>query len=465
MTSGGAIPETADYEVTLDPSGHKVGFVNEDFAIESMQGDIFQLGNNAWKISKVEPGVVRVHDAQGQPPTIPFWLGEAPSRSAELSVAVSQLRIRADQHLGEFDSADAESRRRAMAEAVRDLVAGEISSAGAEQLVAYLASARAALGVMPSQDTLVMERFFDDTGNMQLIVHSPFGSRLNRAGGLSLRKKFCQRFNFELQAAVGDDAIVLSLGPTHSFELKDVYGYVQAASARHALEQAVLNASMFITRWRWNSSRALAVLRFRSGNKMPPRFQRMDADDLMTVVFPDQVACQDNIAGPREIVDHPLVNQTMADCFSEAMDFGRFVELLRDMAAGNKRLVARDLTEPSPLATEILTAGPYAFLDGAPLEERRTQAVRARRFLDPETAAALGQLDGAAIARLREEAWPEPWGLDELHDALLLQGFFTPAEVAAGGWLPDLQKLAESGRAGVLSQGQFELWIPAERVW
>jgi ATP-dependent Lhr-like helicase len=458
ITSGGAIPDTADYDVVLDPSGQRVGSIHEDFAIESMAGDVFQLGNASWKILRVLPGTVRVEDARGQPPTIPFWLGEAPGRTRELSHAVSEFRAFVDERLGCGDEACVAS--------TISLVEKElfVSEAAARQAVEYLAAGRAALSAMPTEATLVLERFFDESGGMQLVVHSPLGSRINRAWGLALRKRFCQQFDFELQAAATDDAIVLSLGSTHSFPLEEVFHYLRVATARDLLVQAALVAPMFTTRWRWNANRALAVLRFRGGKRVPPRLQRMDAEDLAAAVFPDQVACQDNLPGKREVPDHPLVRQTISDCLVEAMDIEGFEALLSDIASGKKRLVARDTTEPSPFSHEILTARPYAFLDDAPLEERRTQAVYARRALDTRSASDLGALDTSAIVRVRSEAWPAPASADELSEALVLLGFATEGEGRAGGWEPYFQALeAERRAATVRLPGGSTAWVSAER--
>jgi ATP-dependent Lhr-like helicase len=459
ITSGGAIPDMADYEVVVDPTNQKVGSINEDFAIESMAGDIFQLGNASWRILRVEPGTVRVADAQGQPPSIPFWLGEAPGRTRELSHSVSEFRVAVDERLSRGGPEQIDL--------TIDWVASMpgIPPEAARQAVEYLAAGRAALGVIPSEDTLVLERFFDDSGGMQLVLHSPLGSRINRAWGLALRKRFCQRFDFELQAAATDDAIVLSLGPTHSFPLEEVFGYLRVETARDILIQAALLAPMFGSRWRWNATRALAVLRWRGGRRVPPRFQRMDADDLTAVVFPDQVACQENVApGKREIPQHPLVQQTIRDCLVEAMDIDGFEALLRSIAAGEKRLVARDTTEASPFTQEILTARPYAFLDDAPLEERRTQAVYARRFLDPRTAQDLGALDPSAIDRVRSEAWPAPTSSDELHEALVLLGFATEAEGKKGNWRAFFEELRAARRAAeVRLPSGGVLWVAAER--
>ena len=453
ITSGGAIPDTADYAVVLEPTDLVIGSVNEDFAIESLQGDIFQLGNTSWRVLRVEQGKVRVEDAHGQPPSIPFWLGEAPSRSHELSMSVSRLReeiaARINTDAPQMDSA---------VSWLRDEV-GLIQSA-AEQIVEYLAGAKIVLGVMPSQQNLVLERFFDDSGSMQLVLHSPFGSRLNRAWGLALRKRFCRKFNFELQAAATEDAIVLSLGPTHSFPLDDVFHYLNSKTVRNLLCQALLDAPMWNIRWRWNATRSLAVLRRRGGKKIPAQLQRMDAEDLLTAVFPDQVACAENLTGgEREIPSHPLVDQTVKDCLEEAMDIDGLEELLTSIERNEKNLFARDVIEASPLSQEILNARPYAYLDDAPLEERRTRAVFQRRWLDPETASDMGKLDQAAIDRVREEVWPEPRNADELHDALVELGFITAQE--GSEWQELFAELNADRRAAVLNN---RLWVAAERL-
>ncbi len=457
LTSGGTIPDTADYQVMLEPENHAIGTVNEDFAVESMAGDIFQLGNNSYRILRVERGVVRVEDAHGVPPNIPFWLGEAPGRSDELSAAVSRLRAEIATRLVTDATGDA---------ALRWLVQEVgIDEPAATQLVEYLASAHAALECLPTQDTIVLERFFDSVGGMQLVIHSPYGSRINRAWGLALRKRFCRKFNFELQAAATEDNIVLSLTTAHSFELAEVARYLHSASVRPLLIQALLDAPMFITRWRWVGAVALALPRFRGGRKVPPQLARMDAEDLIAAVFPDQIACLENLVGEREVPDHPLVGQTIADCLNDAMDIEGLERLLARIEAGAIRVVARDLTEPSPLALEVLSARPYAYLDDAPLEERRTQAVISRRWLTPETAADLGRLDPEAIARVRAEAWPDAANADELHDALVWLGFVTPDEAqAVSGWSDWLGALAGEGRVTRVSGPLATLWIAAERL-
>jgi ATP-dependent Lhr-like helicase len=491
VTSGGTIPEAADYQVILEPEGHMIGTVNEDFAVESLAGDVFQLGNNSYRILRVERSTVRVEDANGQPPSIPFWLGEAPGRTNELSAAVSRLRAEVaarleNSHLVPLpqagkgtltdvgrptaltSSASARDRCEASGEsAVTDWLMTSIglSEAAASQLTSYLASAHAALGCLPTQDTVVFERFFDEAGGMQLIVHSPFGSRINRAWGLALRKRFCRQFNFELQAAATEDCIVLSLTTAHSFELADVARYLRSNSARHLLIQALLAAPMFTTRWRWVATVALALPRFRGGKKVPPQLARMHAEDLLAAVFPDQVACGENLPGEIEVPDHPLVTQTIRDCLEEAMDVEGFEDVLRRLEAGGIRVVARDLTEPSPLALEVLSARPYAYLDDAPLEERRTQAVMARRWLDPQQAADIGKLDPDAIARVRDEAWPDASTPDELHDALMWLGFLTDAEVQrTPGWMEIMQELQAASRVLQVDVGEHMLWIAMERA-
>ena len=457
LTSGGTIPDLADYQVLLEPQSLVVGSVNEDFAVESAAGDVFQLGNTAYRILRVERGVVRVEDAHGAPPTIPFWLGEAPGRSDELSAAVSHLRGTLASRLAD-DPAGGTARL---------WLARELGMAEepALQLVEYLAAAQGALGCLPTQKTIVLERFFDEAGGMQLVVHSPFGSRINRAWGLALRKRFCRKFNFELQAAATEDCIVLSLTTAHSFELAEVTRYLHSASVREVLIQAMLDAPMFVTRWRWVAAVSLALPRFRGGKKVPAPLARMQAEDLIGSVFPDQIACAENLTGEREVPDHPLVNQAISDCLTEAMDLPGLIRLLQGLETGAIRVVARDLNQPSPLAHEVLNARPYAFLDDAPLEERRTQAVMSRRWLDPATASDLGRLDAEAIARVQQEAWPEAVNADELHDALVWLGFIAEDEAAReAGWQDWLRELAEHKRAARMVTPGGAIWIAAERV-
>ncbi|MFZ6048588.1 DEAD/DEAH box helicase [Pseudomonas sp. CR3202] len=477
ITSGGAIPETADYAVLLEPQGVSVGSVHEDFAVESLAGDVFQLGNQSYRILRVEPGRVRVEDAQGQPPNIPFWLGEAPGRTDELSAGVARLRADVERLLGDSErdwasltpgpSPRGRGEKGGIERAVEGLREGiGLSEAAARQIVEYLARAQASLGALPTQQRLVMERFFDESGGMQLIIHSPYGSRINRAWGLALRKRFCRSFNFELQAAATEDALILSLSTSHSFPLEEVWRYLHSNSAEQVLIQAILDAPLFGVRWRWSASTALALPRFSGGRKVAPQIQRMRSEDLLASVFPDQVACQENLVGEREIPDHPLVTQTLDDCLHDAMDAEGWLDLLRRMERGEVDLVARDLPAPSALAAEILGARPYAFLDDAPLEERRTQAVLNRRWTDPESADDLGALDLDAIAAVAEEAWPQVRDADEMHEALLALACITRAEVEANdGWAGWLAQLAKARRVTCLHlDGQPLLWLPAERL-
>lgn len=475
ITSGGAIPEITDFRVVLEPAGTFIGTLNEDFAIESAAGDIFQLGNASWRILRIETGVVRVADAEGMPPTIPFWLGEAPSRSDELSAAVSALRDDVGHWLdGASGSAGASETDDAGDAGTVDRVAQRlaeeygIDASVATQIVAYLAETKRLLGVIPSQRTLVLERFFDDAGGMQLLLHAPFGARVNRAWGLALRKKFCRTFNFELQAAATDDGLLLSLGPQHSFPLGEVFEYLRPETLKDTLVQAVLDSPLFQTRWRWTTTLSLAVLRSRNGRKVPPQIQRMQAEDLLAAAFPDAAACLENIAGDRDVPDHPLVTQAVRDCLEEAMDLPRLDAIVRDVLAGRVGRVARDTPEPSPIGHEILTARPYAFLDDAPLEERRAHAVYTRRALEPTSARDLGALDEDAIERVRQEAWPQAEDADELHDALLTSGFLFERE-AAGEWLPLFRQLCGAGRATrvsitTTSSAPQPMWIAAERL-
>ncbi len=453
LTSGGTIPDNADYNVVLEPGETLVGTVNEDFAVESLQGDIFQLGNTSYRILRVEAGRVRVEDARGQPPSIPFWLGEAPGRSNELSYAVSRLR-------SEIESQpDAAS---ALAWLVSEV---GITEAAATQLVDYLLMAKTALGVLPTERTIVFERFFDESGGMQLVIHAPFGSRINRAWGLALRKRFCRKFDFELQAAATEDSIVLSLGTSHSFPLAEVAAYLNAKTVRDVLIQALLAAPMFTARWRWNAGVALALPRFRGGKKVPPQLQRMYAEDLVAEIFPAQIACLENVPGDREIPDHPLIAQTIRDCLEEAMDIDGLERLLKGIESGAIAIVAKDVTEPSPLAQQILTARPYAYLDDAPLEERRTQAVMGRRWLDPASASDLGKLDIKAIERVRDEAFPDAETVDELHDALMWCGYLSTDEVAARGpWADLAAQLVATRRAALVRIPSAALWMAAERL-
>jgi ATP-dependent helicase Lhr and Lhr-like helicase len=456
ITNGGAIPDQFDYDVVLLPKEQPIGTLNEDFAFESMPGDIFQLGNASYRILKIEAGKVYVADALGQPPNIPFWLGEAPGRSDELSASVGRLNAALERLLE--DGGPAEAARWLEAEL-------GLSASAAEQIVEYLGAAKAALGALPTDRRIVFERFFDEAGDTHLVVHSSLGSRVNRAWGLALRKRFCRRFNFELQAAALEDSIVISLGAVHSFALEEVVKWLTSRTVRDVLTQAVLGAPVFPAYWRWNASIALAVRRFRNGKRAPAQFQRSDAEDLLSTVFPAQLACAENLGGgDREIPDHPLVAQTLADCLTGAMDVAGTERLLERIEAGEVSVLCRELTSPSPLAQEILGAKPYAFLDDAPAEERRTLAVQARRYMSVAEAGELGRLDPAAIERVRAEAWPQVLNADELHDALATVGFIA-AEEADPSWRACFERLQAQARATAMEvPGAAVLWVAAERL-
>ncbi len=461
MTSGGAIPENADYDVIAEPEETFVGTVNEDFAIESLKGDVFLLGNTAWKVRRVESGRVRVEDAHGQPPTIPFWLGEAPGRTTELSCEVSELRDGIDRLLPDAGGA-------------REWVVSEsgVDTETSRQLVAYIEEGKRVLGVTPTRDRVVAERFFDESGGMQLVIHAPFGARINRAWGMALRKKICRSFDFELQAVATDDGLNFSLGPTLSMPVEEVFSYLKSSTFEEVLTQAVLQAPIFGTRWRWNATRSLAILRHTGGKKVPPPLQRMRSDDLLAAVFPAQVACQDNAPpGDIEIPDHPLVFETLRDCLTEASDVEGCQALLADIESGAIEVLGRDTVQPSVFSHQILNAMPYAFLDDAPLEERRARAVSLRRAL-PEDSRDLGRLDHEAVRQESDNAWPRVRDADELHDALLTlgvlpegpQGVSRPVMVGLPltAWL---EQLAQAGRVHRVSGGDgLAAWAAAERL-
>ncbi len=445
LLSGGAIPDAADYQVRLEPEGTLVGTVNEDWAVEANGGDIFQLGNTSWRILRVEPGIVRVADAKGQPPTLPFWLGEAPGRTRELAAAIGTLRE---------ECAESED----PAGALRARSGDALPPAGAAQIAEFVEAGRQVLGSVPTQRRVILERFFDESGGMQLVVHAPFGSRINRAWGLALRKKFCVGFGFELQAAANEEAIVLSLGPQHSFALEDVFDYLHPDRARDVLVQALLAQPLFETRWRWNAQRSLLLDRSRNGKRIPAPLQRMRANDLLASAFPQVLACPETLpGGPIEVpMDHPIVAQTIEDCLTEAMDVEGFLEVLRGLKDGSIERRAVDTAEPSSFARGILNSAPYTFLDDAPLEERRTQAVFSRRVLDVKSADEIGALDPEAIERVREEAWPQPANAEEVHEALLWMGFVTEKE--AERWRAWLDELAAAGRVAL----EGDRWFAAE---
>jgi ATP-dependent Lhr-like helicase len=438
ITSGGAIPDTAAYAVIEEPEGRTVGSVEEDFAVESLTGDVFLLGTHSWRIRHVGRSQVRVEDAHGAQPSLPFWLGEAPGRSLELSAAVSRVRNRVDPNFLTTECG--------------------LDEPAARQAAAYVQSGAASLGAMPTIDTVVAERFFDESGGMQLILHAPFGSRINRAWGLALRKRFCRTFNFELQAAATDNGIVISLSEQHAFPLETVFEFLRADTVEDILRQALLAAPMFTARWRWNAGRALILPRFQGGSKVPAPIQRMRAEDLLASVFPDQVACAENLTGPMRIPDHPLVNETIANCLHEAMDIDGLRRVIGGLEQGTIRGVAVENPVPSVFSHEILNANPYAFLDDAPLEERRARAVQLQG-LRTGSATGPGILDPAAIAEISAEVWPEPRDADELHDALLTLIVARP-EAAWQRWFEELKN---DRRVFTIQREGIDFWVAAER--
>ena len=470
ITSGGAIPETALFTVVAEPEGTMVGTLDEDFAVESLAGDVVLLGNTSWRIRRIEgrTGRVIVEDAHGAPPGVPFWLGEAPARTAELSKQVADLRQEIGDRLPGASPVGFSPTQPLVSETISWLKEQcGLDDAGAEQIVEYILQGRAVLGAVPTQQTIIAERFFDEAGGMQLIIHAPYGGRINKAWGLALRKRFCRSFNFELQAAATDNGLNIALAEQHSFPLADVFQFLQPETVQTILEQAALASPIFGTRWRWDANRSLALLRFQGGKKVPPQIQRMRSDDLLAAVFPDVAACQENIVGDIQIPDHPLVKEVMKDVLTEAMDIDGLKDILHGISEGRIRCLAVDTPVPSQFSHEILNANPYAYLDDAPLEERRARAVEMRRVLPESVLQEVGKLDPAAIAQVREEAWPDLRDADELHD-LLLTLIALPEGAAALNVTPEWRQffaqLLETGRATRAVSKQRAYWIAAERA-
>jgi ATP-dependent Lhr-like helicase len=490
ITSGGAIPDNSLYNVVAEPDGIVVGTVDEDFAVESNRGDIMLLGNTSWMIRRIETnaGRVLVQDAHGAPPSVPFWRGEAPARTEELSEHIGTLREKITEMLPHTSPVGFPATQPEVASTVSWLKEEcGLDDSGAEQAIEYILQGRAVLGAVPTQTTVIAERFFDEGGGMQLVIHAPFGGRINKAWGLALRKRFCVGFNFELQAAATDNGLNIALAEQHSFPLGDVFNFLQAATVQPILEQAALDSPIFATRWRWDANRALALLRFQNGKKVPPQIQRMRSDDLLASVFPDAAACFENIQGERRIPDHPLVGEVMKDVLTEAMDVDGLKLVLSGLADGRIRCLAVDTPVPSQFSHEILNANPYAFLDDAPLEERRARAVQMRRMLPESVLEEVGGLDPAAIAQVREEAWPDVRDADELHDVLhtlvalpagrasldrtapsvLLragEGGCPPLGSAGNIWLGHFERLVGEGRATSAVCGNRIYWVAAERA-
>ncbi len=481
ITSGGAIPENSLYTVVAQPEGVTVGTVDEDFAVESLAGDIILLGNTSWRIRRVQSGSVLVEDAQGAPPTVPFWRGEAPARTDELSQHVAALREEISSRIPHSSSGLNGHDAPEFVSTVHWLrTECGLDQAGAEQILEYVLAGRAVLGAVPTQTTVIAERFFDESGGMQLVIHAPFGARINKAWGLALRKRFCRSFNFELQAAATDNGLNISLSEQHSFPLADVFHFLHPNSVRQVLEQAALASPLFTTRWRWDAGRALALLRFRGGKKVPPQIQRMRADDLLAAVFPEALACQENIPGEITISDHPLIREVMKDVLTEAMDIEGLQRVLTQMAEGRITCLAVDTPLPSQFSHEILNANPYAYLDDAPLEERRARAVEMRRVLPETVLSDIGRLDPAAIAEVRDAAWPDVRDAEELHDALLtLIAFPAPPESATSdsanplreklqhsraAWSVYFDELVSAKRAAQARVGNTVYWVASERA-
>jgi ATP-dependent Lhr-like helicase len=477
ITSGGAIPDNSLYAVVAEPDGIVVGTVDEDFAVESNRGDIMLLGNTSWMIRRIETnaGRVLVQDAHGAPPSVPFWRGEAPARTQELSEHVGTLREKISEMLPHTSPVGFSATQPDVAGAVSWLKEEcGLDDSGAEQSIEYVLQGRAVLGAVPTQTTVIAERFFDEGGGMQLVIHAPFGGRINKAWGLALRKRFCVGFNFELQAAATENGLNIALAEQHSFPLGDVFNFLQAATVQPILEQAALDSPIFATRWRWDANRSLALLRFQNGKKVPAQIQRMRSDDLLASVFPDAAACFENVQGARQIPDHPLVGEVMKDVLTEALDIDGLTLVLSGLADGRIRCLAVDTPVPSQFSHEILNANPYAFLDDAPLEERRARAVQMRRMLPESVLEEVGGLDPAAIAQVREEAWPDVRDADELHDVLHTL-VALPEDRMAGEWHFFFERLLDEGRAGIAavveggtpsaqSAGRRRYWVAAERA-
>jgi ATP-dependent helicase Lhr and Lhr-like helicase len=465
ISNGGAIPDVALYNVILQPEGVQIATLDEHFAVDSSPGDVILLGTSSWRIQRIEAaGRVLVEDAHGAPPTLPFWEGEAPQRTAVLSDGVGELREQISARTpnvspGYISSADPE-----VAGAIGWLMQEcGVCESGARQLIAYIVTGRAALGAVPSKTTLIAERFFDDGGGMQLVLHVPFGGRVNKAFGLALRKRFCRGFNFELQAAATDNGINISLAEQHSFPLSDVFHFLTEHTSKELLEQASIASPIFKNRWRWAASRSLQLLRMSKGKRIAPQIQRTRSDDLMASVFPQAAACFETIVGDIQIPNHPLVNEVMQDVLQEAMDLEGLLQLLRGIKDGAIRCLAIDTPTPSVFAHELLNANPYAYLDDAGLEARRARATSLGRTLPDEP----GKIDPAAIAAIRKEIWPDLRDENELHD-LLHSLIVLPLAVIdrdeGRHWPTFYERLTQKGRAQTLDLNGTPCWVASERL-
>jgi ATP-dependent Lhr-like helicase len=475
IMNGGAIPETALYTVVAEPEGTVVGTLHEDFAVESLKGDIVLLGNMSWRIRRIEnSGRVLVEDAHGAPPSIPFWLGEAPGRTEELSFQLGELRQAISDLAPNTVPGFVNQKSPEVLNAVEWLRREcGLDDSGAEQAIEYVVTGRTVLGAVPTTTTIIAERFFDEGGGMQLIVHAPFGARINKAWGLSLRKRFCVSFNFELQAAATDNGVNIALAEQHSFPLSDVFSYLHENTVKEVLQQAALLSPLLETRWRWDANRALALLRFWNGKKIPLQVQRTRSADLLSSVFPDAAMCQENADGPIRVPDHPLVREVMKDIFQEALDLEGLKDVLRKIRSGEIKCIAVDTPVPSVFSHEILNSNPYAYLDDAPLEERRARAVEMRRTLPESVLQEVGALDPAAIGEVRTDAWPDVRDADELADALqtfiaLPENFQplnhpAPAQVWRG-YLETLRQSNRATRARLNPSDDVWCWVSAEKA-
>ncbi|MGC2510408.1 MAG: DEAD/DEAH box helicase, partial [Acidobacteriaceae bacterium] len=468
VCNGGTIPDTAQYAVIMQPDGLQIATLDEHFAIDSSAGDVILLGNTSWRIQRIETGRVFVEDAHGQPPNLPFWAGEAPQRTDVLSGYVARLREEIATLTSNVLPGHVTQAHACVAEVAASLKQEcGVCDGGAKQIIAYIAAGRAALGAVPSMNTIVAERFFDEGGGMQLILHAPFGGRINKAWGLALRKRFCRGFNFELQAAATDNGLCISLAEQHSFPLSDVFQFLTLQTVQELLEQAALDSPIFKSRWTWAAGRSLQLLRFQKGKKVAPQILRTRSDDLLASVFPQVAACIENIQGDRQIPNHPLVREVMKDVLGEAMDLAGLKRVLAGIAGGTIHCVAIDTTAPSQFAHELLNANPYAFIDDAPLEERRARAVSMRRTLPASMQKDAGQLDPTAIAAIRSECWPDLRDEHEMHD-LLFQVIALPVSMMrqqeTSPWESLLKRLERNGRASVVECQTGRYWVATENL-
>lgn len=419
LMNAGTIPEWFDYEV-LDLSTRQViGRLDEEFAFESTPGQVIQLGGSTWKILAIATGRVEVEPADNLAPNLPFWFGDGAGRSSDLSLQVMQL--------------------------CRWVEQGQ--AVGCSSLQDYLSTSLAVLGRLPGPDCIVLERFFDPGGDQHLVIHTLAGARTNRAWGLALRKRFCRQFNFELQAAATDDGLLISLGAVHSFDLPEVMGYLRSSNARDVLVQALLDTPIFQTRFRWCANIALAIKRRELRGPVPPQIQRSQTENLIARIFPDQLACLENLSGTRRIPDHPLVAQALADCLNDYMDVNQLERMLTGIESGRIGVHAIDTDKPSPLAEALIHAPRHSFLDPAAAEERRT-----RSFEQPASPT-------IATPPYR------PQGRDEFERSLLTAGYLTASEGEVGGNATRLMTLVHGQLAVSLSgAAPVRVWAHVERL-